>query len=412
MADDFGSLATLDGSPPDPGYSLQPVSNDPFAAAKSYATSLPPTQDEQFDNFLQARSAGPAAIAASTAPAALGTGALVAANNGLESLKGMMVDPLDPEQRQNTVDLAGNLVLGGMGGAEQGAAGAFGGKLAQTAPVDDAGNVITAYHGSPHSFDKFSLHKIGTGEGAQAYGHGLYFAENEGVAKSYKAAGPAADAQYSEINSRLSQLAKDMSANSNGYRNFRDQTLGDQQAAEYDALMAKKRNLGNMYQVGINANPDHFLDWDAPLSEQHPVVQQALSGSSIAPKIQEHQDMLAASGRPYTGANTYAGLAERNPNPATRADTWDTAIAAQRLKDAGIPGIKYYDGGSRGAGTGSRNYVVFDDKTIDILKKYGLAGLGVAGVGAGVLGNPQDAQAHPTSFALQPVSHDPFEARP
>ena len=31
---------------------------------------------------------------------------------------------------------------------------------------------ITAYHGSPHTFDKFNPAKIGTGEGAQAYGHG------------------------------------------------------------------------------------------------------------------------------------------------------------------------------------------------------------------------------------------------
>ena len=43
-----------------------------------------------------------------------------------------------------------------------------------------------ADHGSPHSFDKFDMSKIGTGEGAQAYGHGLYFADNEGVAKSYR----------------------------------------------------------------------------------------------------------------------------------------------------------------------------------------------------------------------------------
>jgi hypothetical protein len=42
---------------------------------------------------------------------------------------------------------------------------------------------IRAYHGSPHDFDRFDLNKIGTGEGAQAYGHGLYFAENEGVAR-------------------------------------------------------------------------------------------------------------------------------------------------------------------------------------------------------------------------------------
>ena len=45
---------------------------------------------------------------------------------------------------------------------------------------------IKAYHGSPHSFDQFSMDKIGTGEGAQAYGHGLYFAENEGVATGYR----------------------------------------------------------------------------------------------------------------------------------------------------------------------------------------------------------------------------------
>ena len=43
-----------------------------------------------------------------------------------------------------------------------------------------------AYHGSPHEFEKFDSSKIGSGEGAQAYGHGLYFAENEKVAKGYQ----------------------------------------------------------------------------------------------------------------------------------------------------------------------------------------------------------------------------------
>ena len=47
-------------------------------------------------------------------------------------------------------------------------------------------NPIKAYHGSPHDFDQFSLSKIGTGEGAQAYGHGLYFADQEQVARNYK----------------------------------------------------------------------------------------------------------------------------------------------------------------------------------------------------------------------------------
>ncbi len=41
------------------------------------------------------------------------------------------------------------------------------------------------YHGSPHKFDKFDSSKIGTGEGAQAYGHGLYLADSPEVATGY-----------------------------------------------------------------------------------------------------------------------------------------------------------------------------------------------------------------------------------
>ena len=41
------------------------------------------------------------------------------------------------------------------------------------------------WHGSPHKFDAFDSSKIGTGEGAQAYGHGLYLADNPAVAREY-----------------------------------------------------------------------------------------------------------------------------------------------------------------------------------------------------------------------------------
>ena len=45
---------------------------------------------------------------------------------------------------------------------------------------------IRAYHGSPHDFDRFSTDFGFSGEGAQAYGPGLYFAESEKVARSYR----------------------------------------------------------------------------------------------------------------------------------------------------------------------------------------------------------------------------------
>lgn len=49
--------------------------------------------------------------------------------------------------------------------------------------------------------------------------------------------------------------------------------------------------------------------------------------------------------------------------------------ASKKLLEAGIPGIRYKDAGSRGTDAGTYNYVVFDDKLIEILRKYGLLGM-------------------------------------
>jgi hypothetical protein len=74
---------------------------------------------------------------------------------------------------------------------------------------------IKAYHGSPHDFERFDLSKIGTGEGAQAYGHGLYFAESEGVAKAYREA-LAGKNTLADYNAQLKTLAKEMEQYSTG----------------------------------------------------------------------------------------------------------------------------------------------------------------------------------------------------
>ena len=44
----------------------------------------------------------------------------------------------------------------------------------------------SAWHGSPYDFREFLLEMIGTGEGAQAHGWGLYFAKRRGVSERYK----------------------------------------------------------------------------------------------------------------------------------------------------------------------------------------------------------------------------------
>lgn len=44
----------------------------------------------------------------------------------------------------------------------------------------------SAYHGTPHRFEEFSLDNIGSGEGAQVHGWGLYFAEDREVSETYR----------------------------------------------------------------------------------------------------------------------------------------------------------------------------------------------------------------------------------
>ena len=53
-------------------------------------------------------------------------------------------------------------------------------------------------------------------------------------------------------------------------------------------------------------------------------------------------------------------------------------ILSEKLLEQGVPGIKYRAAGSRGANVDAAdaemNYVIFDDKAVKILEKYGIVG--------------------------------------
>jgi hypothetical protein len=243
---------------------------------------------------------------------------------------------------------------------------------AATGAADDAAKTgIRAYHGSPHDFDRFDMSKIGTGEGAQAYGHGLYFAEAEDVAKQYRQ-------NLSRADGGIDQIAQTLVAQSGGdwkkaLEKFEGDALNRVRSAKaaglnyelppYDVatLQAlRKGEPGRTYEVRINADPDDFLDWDKPLSQQSEKVRGAAeSALGYKPDIFRGDEFVRAL------------ELERGGNAAT--GTVDRAAATAALRDAGIPGIRYLDQGSRTAGEGSRNYVVFRDDIIDIVKKYGIA---------------------------------------
>ena len=242
---------------------------------------------------------------------------------------------------------------------------------------DDALNMgIKAFHGSPHDFDRFSLDKIGTGEGAQAYGHGLYFAENEGIARSYRDGLSAAKRPVWPDDPAVAEKIKSNTARANY---LADQQQYASSQSEWDSISDKlaaiedeNRSLlgtkGHMYEVEINADPNDFLDWDKPLSEQ-PGFLKSLTNYDPDYNVDYEERLGRAfqSLQPVSeplGQDFYAELARGNKKGA-----------ATMLKSLGVPGIKYLDAGSRGAGDGTRNYVVFDDNLINIIRKYGIAGL-------------------------------------
>lgn len=248
-----------------------------------------------------------------------------------------------------------------------------------------------AYHGSPHKFGKFSMDKIGTGEGAQAYGHGLYFAENPSVARGYKTS-----TSYQDV---VRQFRKELPDDA-GFDELADmakeglfskkqnevlKALADDDWLGFDypsqAITAAFRDLdnydpspalrkaieeyGNLYKVDIADDAvKNFLDWDKPLSEQ-PHIKKMLSDMGI-----DIDDVIKSPiHKETTGGDLIQWLGAQNTGNmrSFESDPLESKRISRLLDKAGIKGIKYLDQGSRTAGKGTSNYVVFDDKLIKIL---------------------------------------------
>ena len=295
----------------------------------------------------------------------------------------------------------------------------------RTAALDGMPLFQPAYHGTPHEVDAFSLDKIGTGEGAQAYGWGLYFAENPGIAAGYHerlAGNPqlltlklgsmllnqrndfdySSRATVNNVENVRASLAEDILVNEMDFRGATDKQkfvldMLDQRIADYrtewpegvKAAQTLRKELarkgavsatwekapGGVYQVDI---PDdavaRMLDWDKPLSEQAGVIEALkkskrkvvaeMFASGFLDNLGPRESYGVDIG-PLTGESLYRHLS------LSLTGKPDSKQASETLNAVGIPGIKYLDAGSRTAQDGTRNLVVFDDKLITITHKDG-----------------------------------------
>ncbi len=245
-----------------------------------------------------------------------------------------------------------------------------------------------------HPLGRFDMSKLGTGEGAQAYGHGLYFADSEDVAKQYRdelSKGISYDgkpiyksgkqvgstgsvdldddliANLGDVDEAIAFWAKDLDSDSPALREFAQERIDELQSSRSRLEVGGQ---GHMYQVEIDATPDELLDWDLPLSEQPPgaiyKMKQAINSGEVdlTPSQRfEANDWLSDSVRQKN----------LSPQQVTGFGGLKNAKMNEALSKHGIKGIKYKDGFSRGGEGGTSNYVIFDDRLISIAKKYGIA---------------------------------------
>ena len=321
------------------------------------------------------------------------------------------------------------------------------------APTEKEPGII-AFHGSKNDFNEFKLQKIGSGEGAQAFGYGLYFTDSEDIAKFYKDSttevpfdyqldGRSVNKLYNDaLNNENYELAEVLEqvqlhespkelaerfSKENGYSEEIQEFVKNLNYDRLKGVNADGENvpLGRIYKVVLAPKEEDLLDYDASFSEQSKPVQNKLlkagykinpdtdgSGSMIldalmtsaarkelAPRdeklkeINSQLNILSKEIDKYSisygvfsdpkgkiASDKYnALLDERAKLPSQNFKKGDASkIVSEELSKVGIPGIKY----KANRGTGDRdvsssdpnNYVIFDDKLISIMKKYGIVG--------------------------------------
>jgi|GEM_PF-597725 len=272
---------------------------------------------------------------------------------------------------------------------------------------------------------RFRADKIGTGEGVQAYGHGLYFSDRREVAEWYRnqlservgyeyKGRMYNDSQYEILEEHLVEdfnlneadrkLLFDLLAEgveegkkigqswlkSAKEELFAAKTEFQRQVAESQIAKLKKPvaainsikyfKPGAVYKVELAPKEDEYLLWDKPLSEQSEKVRKALREAYEKASGDWKLALAHSWDSEDSGKYLYFGLADEirgkgkidieiSPNRFERIEDPEEGASAF-LHSIGIRGIKYLDGTSRAKGEGAYNYVIFSDEDIEITAMY------------------------------------------
>lgn len=257
----------------------------------------------------------------------------------------------------------------------------------------------SAFHGSPHTFDKFTTEKIGTGEGMQAYGHGLYFAGKKEVAEFYreKLSNSSNDAIYTVNGEKLDNDTPERHGAALLYHNdareikaltkrWLKEYPGDLGMADTARLAGvenseywtrlnnfvqshSKRDIkakfGKLYHVELAPSENEMLSWNKPLSDQSKEVKELLKTSGI---LKDYNDNLSNFASPSETRNP----SKKRGDSIYQFLSWKMGgdkQASEYLHSVGIRGIQYQaDLIAKRGFEKSTNYVIFHEDDVTITK--------------------------------------------
>ena len=288
---------------------------------------------------------------------------------------------------------------------------------------------LDVYHGTPHTFDpeegaplgRFRSEKIGTGEGAQAYGHGLYLAQSPDIAGGYaynlgykagnlptvngkpitdlyrriedKAATMSSEASQIEYQKLdfLERLMQEQGTPAKVLAGLRGQEGVYPQAVEWfkKEVAPKYKGPGTTYKVDLpDSKIEQMLDWDKTFAQQSDHVKQILKESGLykeyranlsdfsSPMNTRNKNMRGENFLSFVENKFQSEARQKVKNGEYIADTskYGAEKASEYLRSLGIPGIKYLDSGSRDGEKGTRNFVVFpgEEQSLTILERDGV----------------------------------------
>jgi 8-oxo-dGTP pyrophosphatase MutT (NUDIX family) len=251
------------------------------------------------------------------------------------------------------------------------------------------------FQGTPHDFDKYSTEYIGTGEGLQVFGWGLYFTDIKDIAKNYAKNEMLIEKEISRKSDDFGLLViytniSDSVVDKLGYLKIKlkefEALKNEYKIDTWDDKIEKYSNLidiiknykGKIYSVtlfkGEKESDYDLIQWEKPLGidDLVKIFDEAEKIGGIDFKdgweLDEKYGLTNERGNKVTGEEMYRWLS---------IQLGGDKEASLFLLRAGIDGIKYKAGTLSGMSDAEGyNYVIFDanDVTIENKEKYANGG--------------------------------------